>query len=252
MKHLVFLVFLMPLALFGQTNESDSLKTEAGLSVTGMFQGGNVQTVIFRTKTELSFTTFNNWVLKTVNSYVYQAFGGVKADQDLLSLNFLYFQPQKRIYPQLIGIATTNFRREIALRYLVGTGITFQVLEQKDAWLKISLSSEYEETEFRRSQFNLEEYNGSNDINTFRATLWVNGKYKLYDKRITLSHESYIQPSLNKSNNYRWQADLGLELMLTKRFNFKINYLSTYESIVIEGQKQNDRLLTFGLSVKSY
>lgn len=252
MKHFILLVFLFPFALLAQTNESDSIKTEAGLSLTGIYQGGNVQTVIFRAKSELSFTTFNNWVLKTVNSYVYQEFGGVKADEDFLSLNFLYFQPKKKIYPQLIGIATTNFRREIQLRYLLGTGVTFQLLEKNDAWLKMSISSEYEETEFISSLFNQEAYNGSNEINTFRATIWVNGKYKFYDKRITFRHESYIQPSLSQLNNYRWQTDLGLEISLTKRFNFKVNYLSTFESIVIEGQEQNDRLLTFGFSVKSY
>jgi hypothetical protein len=34
--------------------------------------------------------------------------------------------------------------------------------------------------------------------------------------------------------------------------NFKINYLHTFESIVIENQKQEDTYLTFGVTLKNY
>ena len=74
----------------------------------------------------------------------------------------------------------------------------------------------------------------------------------MFKKKLILSHESYFQPSLEKGNNYRWQADLGVELPVWKFLNFKINYLHTFENIVIQDQKQTDRFLTFGLTLKSY
>ncbi|MGA1226276.1 MAG: DUF481 domain-containing protein [Tamlana sp.] len=89
-------------------------------------------------------------------------------------------------------------------------------------------------------------------MNTFRGTIWVNGKYQLFDKKFIINHESYFQPFLEQSENYRWQADIGLELQLWKFLNFKINYLHTFESIVIENQKQEDKILTFGFTLKSY
>lgn len=252
MKLLLLTLCFVPFLLFGQTNESDSLRFKASLSVTGLFQGGNVQTSIFRSKSELSITTLNSWVFKTKNSYVYQAFSREKADEDILSLNFLYFHPEKKVYPLLIGIASTNFRREIDLRYLVGTGVSFQILNEKEYWLKFSLSSEYEETRFVRAEFNNADYDGSALISTFRGTLWINGKYHLLEDKLIVGHESYFQPSLSDPNNFRWQADLSLELPISKYFNFKVNYLDTFESIVIEDQRQEDRLLTFGLTIKSF
>jgi putative salt-induced outer membrane protein YdiY len=87
---------------------------------------------------------------------------------------------------------------------------------------------------------------------TFRATIWINGKYHLFQNKIILNHESYFQPSLEEGNNFRWQADVGLELPIWKFLSFKINYRHTFESIVIENQNQEDRFLTFGLTLKSY
>ncbi|SRR6056297_2080668 len=252
MKQLLYGLLWFPFILSAQINESDTLPLKARLALTGIWQGGNVETVIFRAKSDLTYIPFKRWVFKTQNSYVYQAFGGQKADEDILSLNFLYFNPQKRVYPLLLGFASTNFRREIDLRYLVGTGVTFQLLEKKNAWLKMAVSAEYEQTNFGNTTFNRPEYNATSVINTFRGTFWVNGKYKVFEDKLVLTHEFYIQPSLERADNFRWQADLGIELPLWTYLNFKINYLHTFESIVIADQRQEDHILTFGFTLKSY
>jgi len=41
--------------LSAQINESDTLSIKANLSLTGFYQGGNVETIIFRAKSEFSF-----------------------------------------------------------------------------------------------------------------------------------------------------------------------------------------------------
>ena len=252
MKKIFILFLFSPIFLFAQINESDSLKLKADLSLTGIWQGGNVETLIFRAKSELTYQPWREWVFKTRNSYVYQAFGKQKADEDVLSLNFIYFNPERRIYPLLLGFVSTNFRREIDLRYLLGGGVTFQLLDKKEHWLKVSISSEYERTNFSKTDFNIVDYDGRSTINTFRGTLWINGRYQLFKNKMVLTHESYFQPSLEESDNYRWQADFGLELPIWSFLNFKINYLHTFESIVIENQKREDQFLTFGFTIKSY
>ena len=252
MKKLIYYFLIFPICLSAQINESDTLKVKASVSITGFYQGGNVETLIFRTKTDLRFKPWKKWVFKNQNSYVYQAFDKKKADEDILSLNFLYLNPERKIYPFVLGFISTNFRREIDLRYLLGAGATFQILNKEDNWLKISISSEYEHTDFSKTNFNYSEYDGNKSINTLRGTVWVNGKYHVFKNKMILNHELYFQPSLEESNNFRWQADFGLELPVWKFLNFKINYRHTYESIVIENQKQEDRFLTFGLTIKSY
>lgn len=237
MNKIFFILIISPFFLSAQINESDTLNFKADLSLTGFYQGGNVETFIFRAKSNMTLKPLRQWVFKTQNSYVYQEFGKQKADEDILSLNFLYLNPERKLYPLVLGFFSTNYRREIEMRYLLGGGITYQFFNKDDSWLKIALSSEYESTLFNETNFNIAEYNGNNTINTYRGTVWVNGKYHLFKKKMIISHEVYYQPSLEKSNNYRWQADLGLELPIWKYLNFKINYIYTNESIVIANQK---------------
>ena len=252
MRLLWMIFFVFPLLLHAQINESDTVKLQASLAVTGLYQSGNVETKIFRTKTEFSYKPFDNWVFKNQNSYVYQEFGLAKADEDILSLNFLYFNTDKKVYPFVLGFVSTNFRREINLRTLTGAGATFVVIDKEKKWLKLSVSSEYEYTRFDKTNFNLASYSGETSIETVRGTLWANGKYSVLKDKMILTHQSYYQPSLIKSDNYRWQADLGLEFPVWKYINFKVDYRQTFESVVIENQKQEDRFLTFGLVIKNF
>ncbi|WP_462248110.1 DUF481 domain-containing protein [Ekhidna sp.] len=252
MKKFLCFLFLLPFLLSAQINESDSLKVKASLSLTGFFQQGNVETKIFRGRTDVSVKPWKKWVFKTKNSYVFQEFGGDKADEDILSLNFLYFNPERKLYPQVLGFVSTNFRREIDVRYLMGAGVTYQAIVGLDNWLKFSLTGEFEQTNFSETDFNRDEFDGEQTISTFRGTIWINGQYKILEKKMILTHESYFQPSLENGKNYRWQADIGIELPIWKFISFKVNYLHTFESIVIEGQKEQDRFLTFGVTLKSF
>lgn len=252
MKMCLICVLFIPMGLFAQINESDTLNFKANLSLTGFYQGGNVETFIFRAKSDLKFRPFKKWVYKTLNSYVYQEFGKEKADEDKLSLNFLYFNPERKFYPLVLGFVSQSFRRKIDLRYLLGGGVTFQVLNKKDNWLKVAITSEYENTNFNSTDFIISKFDGKKTIETMRGTLWINGKYKLFKKKLIISHESFYQPSLEDSDNYRWQADIGVEFPLLKYLNFKINYMHSFESIVIADQKREDNILTFGFTIKTY
>lgn len=252
MKNVICTLLLFPIFLSAQINESDTLKVKGSLSITGFYQGGNVDTFIFRAKTDFSFKPWKKWVFKNQNSYIFQEFDKEKADEDILSLNFLYLNPERKIYPFVLGFVSTNFRREIDLRYLVGAGATFQIINKEKHWLKVSLSSEYENTHFNLTNFNYVEYNGQETLETWRGTIWVNGKYHVFKNKIILSHESYYQPSLEDNNNYRWQIDLGLELPVWKYLSFKVNFRRTFENIVVVNQDQEDRFLTLGFTLKSY
>lgn len=252
MKKIVLFLIFIPYLSFSQINESDTLNFKAKLSVTGLWQGGNVETIIFRASSDISFKAFEKAVFKTRNSYTYQEFGKEKADEDILSLNFLYLNPEKKIYPQLLGFVSTNYRRKIDLRYLFGAGFTFQLYKNKKNLLKLSLTTEYENTHFDQTDFNKDDYDGSDEINTLRGTIWINGKFNLLKERLIFNYETYFQPSLQKANNFRYQGNISVEMPIIKYLNFKVNYLRTFESIVIEGQKQEDRFLTFGFTVKNF
>ncbi|MCA0153321.1 DUF481 domain-containing protein [Winogradskyella vincentii] len=252
MKRVLYYFLIVPSLIFGQVKDADSLSVKADLSLTGFMQAGNVETVIFRASSNVSFKPWEKGLFETKNSYVYQEFGKEKADEDILSLNFLRFTPERKISPLVLAFVSTNFRREIDLRYLFGAGATFQIFKKEKNFLKFALTCEYENTDFKKSTFNQMEYNGNNSIDALRGTLWVQGEYHLFKKKVIVKHESFFQPSLEESDNYRWRADVSLEFPLWKFLNFKINYLDTFESVVIQGQKQDDSVLTFGFKLKNY
>ena len=135
---------------------------------------------------------------------------------------------------------------------MVGAGATYQIIQGDKNWLKASLTFEYEYTDFRQNLFNRTQFNGNNSINTLRSTIWISGKYELFKKKVILKHQSYYQPFLEDSDNYRWQADLSGEFPVWEFLSFKINYLRTFESIVIQGQEEQDEFLTFGFTLKNF
>ena len=89
MKIYLYAFVFFPFLTTGQINESDTLDLKSSFSLKGVYQRGNVEPLIFRAKSELSVKTYKKWVFLTQNSYVYQEFDRVKADEDILSLNFI-------------------------------------------------------------------------------------------------------------------------------------------------------------------
>lgn len=104
--------------------------------------------------------------------------------------------------------------------------------------------------DFAKNTFNQEIYNGNPRIETWRISFWVHGEHQIIPNKLKLRYESYIQPSLENSDNFRWQIDAGLDAKLWKGFFFRLNHLYAYEGVVAEGQQNEDRLMTFGIGLK--
>lgn len=165
MKHIIlFSLLLFPYLLFAQLNESDTVNFKANLSLTGAWQEGNAEVLIFRGKAEATVKPIDALVFKTQNSYLYQAFFKQRADEDIYSRNILYFKPERKFYPFLLGFISTNFRRKIDLRYFIGAGATWQIVHNQNHWVKLGISGEYEETDFARDDFNEDNYDGNSFV----------------------------------------------------------------------------------------
>lgn len=252
MKHILLCLLLLPLSIAAQENDVEPKDWKADLTLSGFYQAGNVETKIFRANSNFSLNVLNNMVFETKNSYVYQEFGKTKADEDILSLNFLNFNPDRKLYPLVLSFLSTNFRRDIDLRYLFGVGLSYKVLEEGNNILNISVSTEFEHTEYGSSDFNRSQYDGESIINTYRGTIWINGTYELVKDKLILKHESYYQPSIERDSNFRWQADTKIDFPIFKHLNLNVSYLYTFENVVIAGQKPEDRFISFGFTLKSY
>lgn len=249
MKHFLFILLLIsPLFIFAQINESDNLPFQIRLNTTGIYQQGNVNIFTVRNKIDLSFKPIKDIVFKSQNSSLYQEFSGKKADSDLFSRNYLYFKPERKLYPYAIGYISSNFRRKIDNRYFVGAGLTYQIIKQEKHNLKISSNVVYEHTNYKVATFNFPEYNGSDINQLWRGTLYLSGYNYIFDKKIKLLYDAFYQPSFDDRKDYRAEFEIGLEFPVYKGLSFNSTFRYAKENIVPLNTKQEDKILTFGLT----
>jgi hypothetical protein len=231
-----------------QLNESDTVRFQLRTSLTGNYQQGNVNIFTVRSRVDFTYTPVRHWVFKSQNSSLYQEFSSKKADNDVFSRNYIYYRPQRTLYPFGIAYISTNFRRKIDRRLFAGGGLTWQPLHKTWYVIKVSASAVYETSRFKAQVYNFTEYNGSDKINLWRGTLFVAGWHYLLNRRLRFYYDAYWQPAFNNSHNYRSQFDLGVDFPVWKGLSFNALYTFTHENVVINGVKQEDKILSFGLA----
>lgn len=251
MKQLI-LILLITIPLIknatAQINESDTVKFQIRTSVTGNYQSGNVNILTVRGRVDFSYMPFKNIVFKSQNSSLYQSFASVQADNDIFSRNYFYYKPQNNIYPFAIAYISTNYRRKINTRFFIGAGATYQLLNKTNNNIKIAASAVYEHNHFKANTYNYTAYNNSNTINLWRGTLFLGGWNWLFQKHLRLYYDAFWQPGFNNKNNYRTQFDIGADFPVWKSLNFTSLYTFTHENVVVSNVKQEDKILTFGLT----
>ncbi|GAB4397239.1 MAG: hypothetical protein OHK0053_13300 [Microscillaceae bacterium] len=245
-----FLVIEEPSRAYAQMLDQDTLRFSTQMSLGGNWQQGNVKALILRARADMSLAPHPNWLFKTQNVYLRQSFFSQKADEDIYSRNFIYFLPQRRVFPFGLAFIATNFRRKIDWRYFAGGGISWQILRRPLQNIRLALSGVFENTRFALSQFNLAEYNGQETVAATRLGLWLFGRHRLGLPALSLAYEAYFQPALDVPNNYRGQTTLTLDGRLSPALALQITYLFAFEKLVAREQRQSDQLLTFGLSIQ--
>ena len=231
-----------------QLNESDTTRFQGRAALTGVYQRGNVDYLALRGNLTVTARLSEAWAFKTQNTWLYQEFFDRKADNDLDSHNFLYYQPQRRVYPFAMGFLSTNFRRKLDFRYFAGGGLTSQVIRRPQHVLKLSAALVYEVSGFSGQIFNYQEYTGENRISVWRATCYAAGWHDLAGNTIRLYYTIYGQPSLSDRHNYRIHLNMGADVKIRQGFSLNALYAYSHENVVVKGVQQNDSLLTFGVA----
>lgn len=246
--YFLFILLLSRVKVNAQLNESDTVKFQLRTSLTGNYQQGNVNILTIRSKVDFAYSPVKDFVFKSQNSSLYQEFSSKKADNDIFSRNFIYYKPQKRIYPFGIAYISTNYRRKIDTRLFAGAGITYQLLNKTYHVIKLSANAVYETNTLKGTVYNYSKYNGSNKINLWRGTLFMGGWNYLLKNHLRFYYDAYWQPAFNDKNNYRSQVDLGIDFPVWKGLNFTALYTFTHENVVVSNIKQEDKILSFGFS----
>lgn len=231
-----------------QLNESDTARLQMRMAFSGNYQQGNVELLSLKARGDLTVHAGRYWVYKTQNASLYQQFAGRRADQDLFSRHYVYYRPERRLYPFGISYISTNFRRKLDWRAFAGGGLTWQVLNRPGQVIKISSGAVYEVSRFNGSAFSHDRYNGRDRIALWRGSFFMMGWHYLAGNTIRLYYDAYWQPAAGYAANYRTQYDIGVDLPVWKGLAVTALYTFTRENVVISQVRTSDRLLTWGLS----
>jgi hypothetical protein len=242
------LLLVLSAKAMAQINESDTMKLQLQISLTGNYQKGNVELLTLLGRGEFLIRPFPNWAFKTQISSLYTKFSNSQIDNNIFSRNVFYYKPERRLYGYISAFVSANYRRKIKFRYVITSGPAWKPIQSKVIVVKLSAALVYESTLFTDTVFNQPSYNGKERINLWRSHYYVGGWVYALNNQLRLNYEFYWQPAFNNSKNYRIQAEVGLTYPIWKGLAFNTVYIFSHENVVVENIKKDDRILTFGLS----
>jgi hypothetical protein len=171
----------------------------------GNFTRGNVNRTLFVFRTELMLTgPFIS--LSTNPRFTYGKQNGIVAERDgFLDLMVDIFKERKTYMFGMAILENSNLRK-IELREMAGLGVGFRILTTAENQLSITDAILYESTDFKEIS----------KVTTVRNSLRIKGKHSFNKDKLRLSHLTFVQPSLNKLSNMRWNTLVSLELPINQ------------------------------------
>ena len=237
---------------YSQLNESDSIKFQMKFSSTGSYLDGNVNRLLLLNKLELALAN-NKWGISSRNDYQYGRTFHTLTENDISSWNFIYLKPLNRVYPYIMFLYETNYRREIIQRLQPGLGLSYNAIhDNKNHLLKLSLTGSYETSKYEGYKFQHQSDTSSNQLNTWRATARLFGKHKLFKDKVRVSYEFWFQQSVTEKNNYRYFNEESIEFPISKYFAFKTGFRYTFENLELQGKKPYDLFWTYGITISNF
>lgn len=245
---LVFIAQFVGVSLLhAQLEEADTNRTAWLGALRGAYQQGNVELLRVVGQLDATCRWKGDWAFKTENEWLYLRFFGAMADNDLLSRNYLYWQPNRKFYPYAMVYASSNFRRKIEHRYFGGMGLTYNLLSDEKHLVKASTNVLWEQSRFAIGDFNDDRYDGKSDIRVLRASLYVQGRHLLAGTKVTLFYKGYWQPAIQDRANYRYSIETGLVAQLVKAWSLQTKAVYSHENLVDFEVRSRDFIWTWGL-----
>jgi hypothetical protein len=242
---------LSPAAAFCQINTADTLKWQHRVSASGSLLEGNQSRLLLlgryegaQAKEQIGFSTRIDYQYGTRNS--------VTTENDLVTYNFVYLHPLRRLYPYLMILTENNVRRGVRFRYQFGPGISYNFIKVNKSLLRLSATGTYESTAFRDHDFNDHRDSSSNLIATARLTGRIFGRFQLIPERLLLISEYWYQQSLTETANTRLYFENTLEVPVSKLVSFRSSLRYTRESIHLAGLKAWDLFWVFGITISNF
>lgn len=247
----VTVMFLCRSMAVAQLQETDTSRWQLNVSLSGKLNTGNIQRFIITPEINVTHIARNKkWGVALGERYTYGTFAKRRTENDVLSRNFLYLFPEKRIYPFVMLWMNTHKGQELRFRYQAGVGVTFVPLQKRKHTIKLSLTASYEQNWYNEAGIiNINDLSTSR-YNTFRATFRLAGNHLFAKDLILLYYESYFQQSLQQRRNFRLFAEGGLNVKVFKGLGIKTFVSYEYQTAHLETEKDYDLIFNFGLNYR--
>jgi hypothetical protein len=127
--------------------------------------------------------------------------------------------------------------------------MTLRMFGSDTRTMKASVGLIHERSRFTRTSFRDAQYDGQMSVSLYRATIWAGGSERPFGDELVLTYDAYWQPSFSRQRNFRWQTEVGAELRLARRTSITMQYLVSYEHLVVTSVSRRDALMLVGLSL---
>lgn len=248
---LIFILLCLATLAMAQFEESDTARWNFNSIVSVKLNTGNVERFIVTPEANVAHISKDKlWGFTARERYTYGTFGKYWTENDLLSRNFIYLLPDRRIYPYIMAWFQTHEGELLKFRYQLGPGVTFVPLKKKHQIIKLSLTATFEQNWFKARGLTYFADSSVNSYNTFRWTARIFGTHSIVPKIMDLYYEFLFQQSLIKAHDWRVFLESGINVRVIRGLSLRtfINY--DYQTIHQLQVKPNDLILNVGINYK--
>ncbi|MEO5893148.1 MAG: DUF481 domain-containing protein [Ferruginibacter sp.] len=186
------------------------------------------------TKKKITFNSASSWV------YGEQQHQLTNNDFST-ALDANWYRPGKKLYYWGLGTFESSYSLKVNNRVQMGAGIAYKLVDRPDFFINLSDGILYEFA-------NLELTDSTKDIySTFRNSFRFRFRY-VYRDRITLENISFLQNSLQESDDYIISTTTNVSVRLVKW----ISFTSSLKYNKVTRNRRDNLLVTFGITAEKY
>lgn len=255
MKLKILLTAIASLAFAGgaiaQLEEGDTARWQFNSNFSLRLNKGNVERLIVTPEANVAHIQAKQlWGFSARQRFTYGTFGPVRTENDLLSRNFIYLTPERKVYPYLMAWFQTHARQKLDFRYQVGPGVTLVPLKKNHQVLKVSMTFTYERNWYANSGLNYIEDQAVKEYQVVRLTGRVFGSHNFSNGIVSLYYEFLFQQATNNKYNWRIFTEGGVNTKIIYGFSMRTYVNYEYQQVHVSTEKANDLILNIGLSYK--
>jgi Protein of unknown function, DUF481 len=244
---IIFFSILCYLNVFAQ-EENKKHKFTGNVSLTGNIQTGNSERILLINNVNYKIeSTSKKTAFNSKNRYVYGTVGDFLKENDFRTSNYLTFNADKKWNP-IVGFYFETLRiKKMKSSIKPLAGIQYKLVNTKKLKLSPRVLLGYSWQKYDGINFENFNNNGEDDINGTSINFGLNATINPFDGKVIFNLFSIYQLGVEETKNQRLWFDFNTLVPIYKGLSFRLSLNNYYENIVLQGVKNNDLNIAYGL-----